>query len=543
MEKIDIEELKFKAEAGAKTIEVLKNKVLALYNGGAETAIQKQLESSKRRDEENRRKRELMEVRNQELNRHAETLEAKVESRTNAIKTILNNVKFGFFVIDRELKIGAEYTKTCEELFGIYTFAGISVLDIFGLNPRSREHFQLGVDQVFEDLMPSEVSLSQLPSRFQLNGRVLRAEGSVIRENGMVVGILYTVSDISALEKAQREANNNRVLIGILRQKDAFQDFVTECYKLIESSQKIFSRNDQQSIRRVIHTLKGNCASWELNDIAIAIHEIEENEQIVADHFVFIRHMFEEFLATNKTIVGISFEPSAAKTYEINSNKMHELQSIASSLKLKDAALLNSWTAQVLLKPAFTLLGPLDDFVARLADRLHKEIDFKVFGHETLIDVDLMRGPFQNLIHLLRNAIDHGIESPEARGSKELVGKLYLTIAKSEKFFSIKLEDDGRGIDTDKLVDKVLAKNLMSREAAEKLTHQQRVDLIFLDNVSSTDAVTDISGRGMGMSAMLEAVRHSHGTIAIESVFGKGTTMVIQVPIPEVLKLRALDVA
>jgi len=123
-----------------------------------------------------------------------------------------------------------ETTRSCISLFGESAIEGRKLGALLHLTPRANEQLQLACDQVFEDLLPVEVSLGQMPQKFEVSpGKILRAEGSAIRgPDGGMRAMLFTISDITALEAATKESNNNRMLIGILRQKEAFQAFLGE---------------------------------------------------------------------------------------------------------------------------------------------------------------------------------------------------------------------------------------------------------------------------------------------------------------------------
>jgi two-component system chemotaxis sensor kinase CheA len=524
-----------RAEAAEKTVAVLKTKVIELYNSGAQSVIHRQLDKARQREDENRRKRELMEVRNQELKKYSETLEDQVASRTEAIKTILNHVMFGFLVVDRQLTIDEEYTQSCHELFGQQELAARNLMEVLGLNKREREHYLLCVDQVFEDLLPSSVSLGQFPQRFEVNGRILLVEGSVIRKEGVVNRILYTVSDTSKLEAAQKEALANRVLVGVLRRKEAFHEFMCEVKEQIGQC-RVTVAQDQFATRRTLHTLKGNAASWELYDIAVIIHSIEDEPTITSSMINAVEDQFRSFVNHNGTVFGFSYDSLHELYYEVSNTQLTRLKTIISDLQGFQADMLQRWTADVLQKPAAVLLGPLEEFAEKLSERLGKPVEFKVKGLDTLVDVDSMRGVLQSVLHLVRNSVDHGIEEDRESTGKPAVGQVEFTLQRTDTHYVVSVADDGRGIDFEKLKKKALQLGLKTVQEIAELTPQEELDLVFLDGLSSADTTTDISGRGVGMSSILSAVRRANGRFYMTSTFGVGSTMRLEIPVPEVLR-------
>ncbi len=532
-----------KAEAAEKTVHILKQKVIELYNAGAQSVIHRQMEKAKQRDEENRRKREIMEVRNQELKKYSETLEAQVEARTQTIKTILSHVTFGFLVVDRNLVIDDEYTKSCQTLFGQQKLGGLTIIQALKMPRRAAEHYALCMDQVFEDIMPSTVTLSQLPERFEINGRILRCEASIIRKNGSVDRILYTISDISQLEAAQREAQTNRILVGILRRKEGFQEYMSEVKEQIQQAREQTHQKNQETVRRILHTLKGNAASWGLVDIAALVHSIEDESTITVKHVNDVEESFRVFIDTHTQIIGFEYAGLHETNFEVSSTQFDRLKTIISDLPGKEASRLQNWTAVVLQKPASLLLGPIEEFVAKLSYRLGKEVKFVTKGLDTLVDVDSMRGVLQSVMHLIRNSIDHGIEDQNQRGSKNTIGTIEFSIDRRDNYYAVTVKDDGRGIDVEKLKKKAVALGLKTQKEIDGMNRQEQLDLVFLDGLSSADTTTEISGRGVGMSSILAAVRRVNGRFHIESRFGEGSTMRLEIPVPESLRLPVKDVA
>ncbi|MFW7380031.1 MAG: ATP-binding protein [Oligoflexus sp.] len=535
--------LEKKLNAANKTLKILKSKVIELYNQGAQSVIHKQLEKAKQRDEENRRKREMIEVRNQELQRYSETLEAKVAERTAEVKMILNHVRFGFMTVDRNLVINNEYTVSCHDLFQQSDLGGMNFLDLLELSSRSKEHYLLCVDQIFEDIMPEEVSIYQTPQRFVLGQRVLKIEPTVIRENDKIARLLYSISDITQLEAAQKEAATHRFLVGVLRQLEAFHEFIGEVREQIRQARLLCQTGEQEILRRILHTLKGNSASWSILDIPQRIHEIEEEKIILSHHLDEIDNSFRHLLTEHKKILGIDYDQNVEPNFEVSPDHIHHLKSIVDNLKGREAEKLRSWTAKVLQKPVSSLLGPVEDFMQKLSQRLCKDVDFVFEGHDTSVDVETMRPILQNLIHALRNAVDHGIEDPAERGHKEKVGRVGLKVYQQDDNYLIEVSDDGRGIDIEKLSQKALRLNLVTVEELQKMSPKQKLELIFLDGLSSAEATTEISGRGVGMSAILQAVKSAYGTLDIVSEQGKGTTMKMSIPVPELLRSRFSEVA
>ncbi|WP_448481368.1 chemotaxis protein CheA [Pseudoxanthomonas mexicana] len=172
--------------------------------------------------------------------------------------------------------------------------------------------------------------------------------------------------------------------------------------------------------------------------------------------------------------------------------------------------------------------------VARdVARQLQKEVDLELVGADTELDRNLVEALADPLVHLVRNAIDHGIEVPSLREacSKPRQGHVRLSAQQEGDFVTIEIRDDGAGIDPERLRVKALEKGLIDPEAAARLSHDECLQLIFLPGFSTKADVTDISGRGVGMDVVQSRIRELSGQITIHSDVGRGSRFVIRVPL------------
>uniref|UniRef100_UPI0003F79D2C chemotaxis protein CheW n=1 Tax=Carboxydothermus ferrireducens TaxID=54265 RepID=UPI0003F79D2C len=179
--------------------------------------------------------------------------------------------------------------------------------------------------------------------------------------------------------------------------------------------------------------------------------------------------------------------------------------------------------------------------VRDLAQKLNKEVEFIVEGKETELDRNVIEVIGDPLIHLIRNALDHGIEPPEEREKlgKPRAGRLRLAAAYLENNIVITVEDDGRGIDPEAVRKKAVEKGLISEREAEMLSDKEAIKLIFRSGLSTAQKVNDISGRGVGMDIVKSQIEQINGEVQVESQVGKGTTFTIRLPLTLAI-IRAL---
>jgi len=198
----------------------------------------------------------------------------------------------------------------------------------------------------------------------------------------------------------------------------------------------------------------------------------------------------------------------------------------------RSAAELQRSVATVRLVPLAPTLRRLPRMAREIAAALGKPIAFAVSGEGLEVDKQIAEGLFEPLLHLLRNALDHGIEDPAARreAGKPAEGRVTLTAARDGDAVLIELADDGGGIDPARIRQAAVARGLLDADAAAQLTDAAALRLIFAAGFSTARAVTEVSGRGVGMDAVQAAVEKLRGTIAIDSTLGAGTRFRLRFP-------------
>lgn len=183
--------------------------------------------------------------------------------------------------------------------------------------------------------------------------------------------------------------------------------------------------------------------------------------------------------------------------------------------------------------PIEQLLSRFPRLVRDLSQKLGKEVELVIEGKETELDRTLIEDLSDPMIHLIRNAIDHGIESPERRelAGKPRQGTLTIRAAHEDNQVVIYIKDDGAGIDSRKMRESAVQKGIISREEANALTDREAVQLIFLSGFSTAQAVSDVSGRGVGMDIVRDHIEKLNGIIDIETELGRGTEFKIKLPL------------
>ncbi|WP_445940792.1 chemotaxis protein CheA [Pseudomonas sp.] len=185
------------------------------------------------------------------------------------------------------------------------------------------------------------------------------------------------------------------------------------------------------------------------------------------------------------------------------------------------------------MQPIKKVFGRFPRLVHDLARQLKKEINLELVGEETDLDKNLVEALADPLVHLVRNAVDHGIEMPEEReaSGKPRGGKVILSAEQEGDHILLSISDDGKGMDADQLRAKAVEKGLLDKDAADRLNEFECYNLIFAPGFSTKTEISDVSGRGVGMDVVKTKISQLNGTVNVFSVKGQGSKIVIKVPL------------
>ncbi len=188
---------------------------------------------------------------------------------------------------------------------------------------------------------------------------------------------------------------------------------------------------------------------------------------------------------------------------------------------------------RVRMVPIETAFARLPRLVRDLSHQLDKEITLEMEGHDTELDRTAVDALVEPLMHLVRNAIDHGIETPSERAShgKSSAGLLKITASHEGGEVVISIADDGAGIDTDAVIAKARERGLIDQDSADRIDPDQAMEFLFMPGFSTAETISDISGRGVGMDAVRSAVRGFGGDVRVHSDLGSGTTTELRMPL------------
>ncbi|ART76365.1 chemotaxis protein CheA [Sutcliffiella horikoshii] len=234
-----------------------------------------------------------------------------------------------------------------------------------------------------------------------------------------------------------------------------------------------------------------------------------------------LMNLFEELVIDRGRLEQISKdlnEQELIETVERMSRISNDLQNIILNMRMV---------------PIETVFNRFPRMVRQLARDLGKKVDIEIIGAETELDRTVMDEIGDPLVHLLRNAIDHGIEIPEirSRNGKPEEGKITLKAYHSGNHVFIEIMDNGAGISKEKVLNKAISKGVITQQEGERLSEQEVYQLILSSGFSTAEVISDISGRGVGLDVVKNTIESLGGKITIDSLEGAGTTFSIQLPL------------
>lgn len=283
---------------------------------------------------------------------------------------------------------------------------------------------------------------------------------------------------------------------------------------LLQTEELLFSRNALESRAEILSSI-----SDRFEDFSRSLREFSIDREVGKKEIT-----IEDFERFKNYMRGLS-EDLQKVSYD--SRKGHfELSSRVDSL-------LSEFKTSMLL-PFSSLLDIFPKMVRDICRENEKKVDFSIEGQDVRIDrriLEQLKDPF---MHIIRNAIDHGIELPEERVEykKAETGKLSIGISRLDRdVIRILIQDDGSGVNLDVLKSSTVSKGLVSREVVDSMDRRELVNLIFLSGMSTKKMISDISGRGLGMAIVRDRVEALGGTVFVSSITGKGMKVVINLPI------------
>jgi two-component system chemotaxis sensor kinase CheA len=471
-----------------------------------------------------------------------------IKNLNRQINNLLNNAKEGYLSFNNNLKCNSGYSKKCLEIFEKESIENEDISQLlFKDHQKSKELFVTGIKNILEssDQFQKDLFLLLLPNIQTINNKIISLEYKILDDKNFML----ILSDITKQKNLEREIIKQQkiqnMLVAVATQRDDFLDLKNDFLRFIESK-----TDSIEELLRVLHTFKGNFAQYEMIYIVDTIHDEEINlkKTLHIDKLLFNRlnNAFEKDI----NIIRANFQADFCDDKKVIMIDPENLQNI--ELKLKKLAIHNTtikdYIEEILFylnrlkyKPLKEKLKIYKKYLNILSKKQNKQIypleiqgDKKILIPKTLI-------PFiKSLTHIFNNCLTHGIEDPETRVllGKDEIGSISCRFEKLQNTLILEIEDDGRGIDIEKLVNKAIKNGYITEEKSKELSHSEKLELIFLQNLSTVEKANITSGQGIGMNAVYEELKKLNGNIFISSKKNKGTKFEFVLPIEEKCSIK-----
>lgn len=458
------------------------------------------------------------------------TREQRISDRNRDLRRVLDNVAEGFLAVDPAGVMSEERSRVIDEWFGAPP-SSVFVQYMEAVAPAVAPWIRLGWASLADDVMPVEVVLDQLAQRFERGGRFYEIEFRPVMDGADLALVLVVVRDITERverERAQREQRDAvAVFRRILADRIGFDEFFAEGTMLVERI-SLDDDADPAEIVRAVHTLKGTAGIFEIESVAAFCHEIEQHMSERASGPSAAERA--QLASLWSVVSGLRDQLTASSRGSRLEIAREEYEQALSQLEARgDTTEVASAMRRWVNERATTRLERVAGQLRSIAKRVGKpdvEIHANVSPADLRLPADRWAPFWTVIVHVLRNAVDHGIETSDERNraSKTGAGAISLSLVADEDGVALTIADDGRGIAWERI--RARARELgLPATTAEELE-----EALFAESVSSRDVVTDISGRGVGMSAVRELVRACGGSIAIASAPGEGTSFRFLLP-------------
>lgn len=347
-----------------------------------------------------------------------------------------------------------------------------------------------------------------------------------------------TINPLRNLSLSLNDAN-----LPVKKAQDFFNSFETTSIRTLRVDSKKLDTLVNQVGELIIARIKQKKNTAELEKI---LEEIIELKNFNNKSQSFIKYYDRKYLNTVDKIDYTTFSVFSKQIFSIlqeNStkimkliNKIINLQKSVDEEDTKQTLIitqLESMVKNIRVLPLATIFHMFPRMIRDIAQDTGKDIELLISGSETSADKKVIEEIKAPLMHIIRNSIDHGIETPQERieAGKSPKGKIYLIARSYQNKIIIEIHDDGRGIDLQKILNRALEKGLITQREASYLTAEQIMNIIFWPGFSTEQVITELSGRGVGLDIVQTKINQLNGTVKVYSVPNQGTKITIELPI------------
>ncbi|MEM7184161.1 MAG: ATP-binding protein, partial [Spirochaetota bacterium] len=469
-----------------------------------------------------------------------ENLEGRVKERTKEIGDILNNVEQGIFTINSDLSINPEYSKKVIEIFERDDFGSKKFHSIFA--KKQKQKLEIFLTQLFQNRFMSEKMFHSINplKEYQLQltenttkylsfqfSRIFKQDenGEITKNIDKVMVVIDDKTEEYQLQqqleaKAKEQANKVEKLYQILNlETSIFTGFLKEGTeviavvrdKLLGGLDKLRNLSNIEESYRAVHTLKGNARALNLDSIGEVCHELEDELDKVRNNLDGVDENLYQLVKEGIERINLELQDG--------NNLFDKILGMKSALQAKETSSIS------------TMESLLRNIVKKESSEQQKKVNFSFKVDRKIKEMEekklqVLKNP---LLQIVRNAIAHGVEEPKERihRGKPERSKVIVQIQVKGEQLVVACEDDGQGLDVEKLRQKAIEKQILTQTEAIGLSEEDCYQLIFRSGFSTAEKVTGTSGRGVGMDIVKSEIEKVGGSIRIETQKGVFTKFII----------------
>ncbi|MDX1452035.1 MAG: 7TM diverse intracellular signaling domain-containing protein, partial [Oleiphilaceae bacterium] len=515
-----------------------------------ESFAQQREERIQAREEAHRLSIEMQKER--EINRKISALNEEIsdardesEKRRQVVSDLLNNSSQGFIAFGNNLLVEPDFSRACLNFFGSSP-EGKQVTELLypPEDEGGRTFFKHAISEVLveDDEFRRDMMLSLLPTQFQVEDHCLEAEYKPLRGARVMMVLTDISNEIKLREQVEQEHRRLTMIVSAVTDQRDVTETIASFRRFLIQACKGYEMSGEELYRKV-HTFKGLFNQFSFVALPSALHEVEKQlSQCTDKSNIPFNTLWQAFDTDMDVIVerlGANFnenqgfvQVSGQTLKELNvlihqyladcehAQHQHALQCLAAKVALLD---------KVELKEMFT---PLLRGTYSLAREQGKSVHVAFDGENVMLTRKHYEDFVNSLVHVFRNAVDHGIELPTERTAKgkQETGTITCHYEISGPSLVIQISDDGQGIDCDLLREQLRQVRGLDEHSVAALSEDQLLQCIFDDGMTTRDEVTEVSGRGVGLAATRNEVEKLGGSITVSSTPEKGMCITIRLP-------------
>ncbi len=532
------------------------------------------------------------------IKKYTDHLQDLIDEKMQQVNDILNNIDQGLFTINLDGTVNEEYSARANEILKVKDIASHKINELLRLDRKQQDAFYCWLNliqrrhttQKWKKLVKlAPVQELEIANADRDENEYVSVSYQRIYDNKgdlskvMVLAMDETekrMRELQMLAEKQKHSNEVRTILGIANTPpDEMGDFLDDSRARIKNletliddhyegasiqrqnypqgSDYVITEEQVNVLYRDIHTIKGNAGSYGFELLSSHAHNAEDilenlREPVSIRRLDTLKNLRTQIVNIRGEMdaicekIQLVFGKDEETSVRIPEGRVTSIQTICQQLdpqvrteevdKLISECMMLSW------KPLKTLTRKYQKAIQKAARKTNKNIEFRcddelsLYAPGELYDIDDV------LLHLVRNCVDHGIETPEVR--EELgkgIGRVVFGYAKKEGLRRVVVSDDGKGIDPDRLVEICLEKGIVSSAELAEMSEKDKVMLIFRPGFSTAESISDISGRGMGMNIVMDTVTQLGGNISVETQLGKGSSFIVEIPEQNVAHLKSKE--